>query len=134
MEASGQSVKRGHAPVAFRERSVPVKIVLAGVLPALVGAVAGVLLGVSSIAYLAIGLLAAVGSFLSGLEHENGWSGADRGFVAGAVYGTSLLLVHALVGTHATVALGSFPPALVVVTALVGMFLAAAGATGSDRA
>jgi hypothetical protein len=32
---------------------------------------------------------------------------------------------------HATVALGSFPPALVVVTALVGMFLAAAGATRS---
>jgi len=119
------------SPVPFRDRSRPVQLLLAGVLPSLIGAVAGILLGVSSIAYLAIGLLAAVGSFLSGLEHENGWSGADRGFVAGVVYGTSLLLVHALVGTHATVTLGSFPPALVVITALVGMFLAAAGATRS---
>jgi hypothetical protein len=130
MDAPAHSVgARRHSPVPFRERSRPVQILLAGVLPALIGALAGFLLGVSSIAYLAVGLVAAVGSFLSGLEHENGWSGADRGFVAGAVYGTSLLLVHALVGTHAKVALGSFPPGLVVITALVGMFLAAAGAT-----
>jgi hypothetical protein len=117
------------SPVPFRDRSRPVQILLAVVLPAVIGAVAGILLGVSSIAYLAVGLLAAVGAFASGFEHENGWGGADRGFVAGAVYGTSLLLVHALVGTHATVALGSFPPGLVVITALVGMFLTAAGAT-----
>jgi hypothetical protein len=129
MEASAPPVRSRHAPVPFRERSLPVKIVLVVVLPAIIGAVAGILLGVSSIAYLVVALLAAVGSFLSGLEHEDGWSGADRGFVAGVVYGTVLLLVHALVGTHAKVALGSFPPALVVVTALVGMLLAAAGAT-----
>jgi hypothetical protein len=129
MDAPAHSVGDRRSPVPFRERSRPVQILLAGVLPALIGALAGILLGVSSIAYLAVGLLAAVGSFLSGLEHEDTWSAADRGFVAGAVYGTSLLLVHALVGTHATVALGSFPPGLVVITALVGMFLAAAGAT-----
>jgi len=117
------------SPPLFRDRSRPVQVLLGGVVPAAVGALAGVLLGVSAVAYLAVGLLAAVGSFLSGLEHRDGWGGADRGFVAGAIYGTSLLLVHALVGTHATVALGSFPPGLVVVTALVGMFLAAAGAT-----
>lgn len=129
MDAPAHSVEGRRSPVPFRDRSRPVQILLAGVLPALIGALAGILLGVSSIAYLAVGSLAAVGSFLSGLEHEDAWSGADRGFVAGAVYGTSLLLVHALVGTHATVALGSFPPGLVVITALVGMFLAAAGAT-----
>lgn len=131
MDVPAQPATTRHAPVPFRERSVAAKVVLAGVLPAVIGAVAGILLGVSSVAYLAVGLVAAVGSFVSGLEHENGWSGADRGFVAGAVYGTSLLLVHALVGTHAKVALGSFPPGLVVVTALVGMFLAAAGAVRS---
>jgi hypothetical protein len=122
-----------HAPPLFRDRSRPVQILLGGVIPALVGAVAGVLLGVSAIAYLAIGLLAAVGSFLSGFEHRGAWGGADRGFVAGAIYGIALLLVHALVGTHATVALGSFPPGLIVVTALVGMLLAAAGATREPR-
>ncbi|HEX4008706.1 MAG TPA: hypothetical protein VHX62_01785 [Solirubrobacteraceae bacterium] len=123
------SVTTRHAPPLFRDRSRPVQVLLGGVIPALVGAVAGVLLGISAIAYLAIGLLAAVGSFLSGFEHRDAWGGADRGFVAGAIYGIALLLVHALVGTHATVSLGSFQPGLIVVTALVGMFLAAAGAT-----
>jgi hypothetical protein len=131
MDATTEPISGRHAPVPFRDRSVAAKVVLAGVLPAALGAVAGILLGASSIAYAAIGLLAAVGSFVSGLEHDNAWSGADRGFVAGVVYGTALLLVHALVGTHAKVALGSFPPALVVVTGLVGMFLTAAGATRS---
>ena len=94
---------------------------------------AGVLLGVSTIAYVAIGVLAAVGSFVAGFEHEDAWSGADRGFIAGAVYGIALLIAHGLAGTHAKLSLGSFPPFLVVVTALVGMFLTAAGAIGEGR-
>jgi hypothetical protein len=110
-----------------------VKILLAGVIPALLGALAGVLLGVSTIAYVAIGLVAAVGSFMAGVEHEDAWSGADRGFIAGAVYGIALLVAHAVAGTHAKVALGSFPPFLVLITALVGMLLTAAGATRDAR-
>ncbi len=35
--------------------------------------------------------------------------------------------MHAIVGTHAAVSLGSFPPLQAVVTAIVGMFLAAGG-------
>ncbi len=54
--------------------------------------------------------------------------GADRGFFGGAFYGAALLIAHALAGTHAKVSLGSFPPLLAVVTAIIGMFLAAAGA------
>ena len=115
--------------VPFAERSRRTQVVLAGVLPAFLGVVAGILLGVSEVAYLIVGLLAAVGSFVAGFEHSSAWSGADRGFIAGFVYGVALLLAHAVAGTHATVALGSFPPALALVTALVGMFLCAAGAT-----
>jgi ABC-type branched-subunit amino acid transport system permease subunit len=114
-------------PPLFRDRSRPVQILLGGVIPALVGALAGILLGVSSGAYFAIGALAAVGAFLAGFEHRDGWGGADRGFISGAIYGTSLLVVHALVGTHAKVSLGSFPPFLVVITAIAGMFISAAG-------
>ena len=119
---------RGHV-VPFAERSPAARVVLVGVLPAVLGVVAGILLGVSSVAYLIVGLIAAVGSFVAGFEHPNGWAAADRGFIAGFVYGVALLLAHAVAGTHATVALGSFPPALALVTALVGMFLCAAGAT-----
>jgi hypothetical protein len=114
-------------PVLFRDRSRPVQIVLGGVVPAAVGAVAGILIGASTAAYWIVAVLAAVGSVLSGFEHQDGWGGADRGLVAGAIYGAALLIAHAIAGTHAKVSLGSFPPLLAVVTAIFGMLLAAAG-------
>jgi apolipoprotein N-acyltransferase len=114
-------------PVLFIDRPRPLQIILGGVIPAVIGVVAGVLLGVSSGAYYALGALAAVGAFVSGFEHRDGWGGADRGFFGGAIYGTALLLTHWLIGTHAKVSLGSFPPLLAVLTTIVGMLLAAAG-------
>ncbi len=116
-----------YEPELFRDRSRPVQIVSGGVVPAAIGALAGVLVGASAPAYWALGLIGAVGAFVSGFEHRDGWGGADRGFFGGAIYGTALLLVHALVGTHAKVSLGSFPPFLVVLTAIIGMLLAAGG-------
>jgi hypothetical protein len=115
------------SPTLFRDRSRPMQILLGGVIPALIGALAGIMLGVSSGAYYAVGAVAAVGAFLAGFEHRDGWGGADRGFIGGAIYGTALLVTHALVGTHAKVSLGGFPPLLVVLTALIGMFISAAG-------
>ncbi len=114
-------------PVLFRDRSLPAQILLGGVVPALLGGLAGVLIGVSSAAYWAVAVVAAIGGFLSGFEHRDGWGGADRGFFGGAIYGTALLVAHALAGTHAKVSLGSFPPFLAVITAIIGMLLAAAG-------
>ncbi len=116
-----------HTPPLFRDRSRPVQVLLGGVLPALFGAVAGILLGVSSGAYWAIGIVAGIGGFLAGFEHRDGWGGADRGMVGGAIYGASLLITHKLVGTHAKVSLGSFPPLLAVFTAIIGILLGAAG-------
>jgi hypothetical protein len=114
-------------PMLFRDRPRPVQIVLGGVIPAIAGGVAGVLIGTSSGAYWAWGALAAIGSIVGGFEHQDGWGGADRGLVAGAIYGIALLVVHAIVGTHAKVSLGGFPPFLVVITALAGMLLSALG-------
>jgi hypothetical protein len=125
-------------PPLFRDRSRPVQIVLGGVVPALIGALQGVLIGASSAAYWAVAVLAGVGAFLSGFEHRDGWGGADRGFFGGLFYGTALLVVHAIVGTQAKVSLGSFPPLLLVITAIFGMLLAAAGGriarAGRERA
>ncbi|MGH2868542.1 MAG: hypothetical protein ACRDNK_13375 [Solirubrobacteraceae bacterium] len=111
----------------FRDRSREAQIVLGGVVPAVVGAAAGILVGISSPAYWVIAILAGLGAFLSGFEHRDGWGGADRGFSGGLIYGIALLVAHAIAGTHAKVSLGSFPPLLAVVTAIVGMFLAAGG-------
>jgi hypothetical protein len=114
-------------PVLFRDRSRPVQILLGGVFPAAFGAGAGILIGVSSTWYWVIAIVAGAGGFLSGFEHQDGWGGADRGLVAGAIYGIALLVAHAIAGTHAKVSLGSFPPLLAVITAIIGMFLAGFG-------
>ena len=114
-------------PTLFRDRPRPAQIVLGGVVPAAAGGVAGVLIGVSSGAYWAYGALVAVGSIIAGFEHQDGWGGADRGLVAGFIYGIALLVLHALIGTHAKVSLGGFPPFLAVITAIAGMLLSALG-------
>ena len=119
--------RRWYAPVQFDDRSRPVQVVLGGLIPIALGALAGVLVGASAPAYWILGLFAGVGAFLSGFEHRGGWEAADRGFFGGVFYGVALLVVHSLVGTEAKVSLGSFPPLLAVVTAIVGMLLAAAG-------
>ena len=114
-------------PVLFRDRPRPVQILLGGVVPAVLGAAAGVLIGTSAAGYWAIAGAVTVGGFIAGFEHQDGWGGADRGLVGGAIYGTSLLIAHAIAGTTAKVSLGSFPPFLAVITAIIGMLLGAAG-------
>jgi hypothetical protein len=114
-------------PVLFRDRARPVQIVLGGVVPAALGVVAGILVGTSTGAYWALAAVVSIGGILAGLEHQDGWDGADRGLAGGAIYGTSLLIAHAIAGTHAKVSLGSFPPFLAVVTAIIGMLLGALG-------
>jgi hypothetical protein len=111
----------------FRERPRRAQVILGLVVPTLFGAVAGVLLGVSAAAYWAIGLVAAVGGVLAGFEHSDGWDGADRGLVGGALYGTGLLIAHAIAGTDAQVSLPGFAPILAIFTAIIGMLLGALG-------
>src|SRR4051794_23435302 len=73
----------------FRERPRSVQVVTGVVLPIVAGAIAGVLLGVSAAAYWAISLIAFAGGILGGFEHVDGWDGADRGLVGGALFGIS---------------------------------------------
>jgi hypothetical protein len=125
--ASTAAKRRIYAPVQFDDRSRPAQVVIGGLIPIAVGALAGILVGTSATAYWVLALLAGVGAFLSGFEHRGGWEAADRGFFGGVFYGVALLVVHKLVGTEAKVSLGSFPPLLAVITAIAGMLLAAAG-------
>jgi hypothetical protein len=109
------------------------RMVLAGVLPAAIGALAGVLLGVSSGAYWAVGAVAAIGGLLAGFEHPDLRSAAGRGAVAGAIYGAALLIAHAIAGTDAKVSLGSVPVLLIVITAIIGSALGVIGAAIARR-
>jgi hypothetical protein len=114
-------------PTLFRDRPRPVQIVLGGAVPLAFGAVVGIVLGVSAGAYWALSVLAGLGAVLAGFEHLDGWGGADRGLVGGAVFGVGVLVAHAIAGTDAKVSLGGFPPLLIVIDAIFGMFLSALG-------
>jgi hypothetical protein len=116
-----------HPPPLFRDRPRSIQILLSGVVPLIFGAVVGVLIGISAGAYWALVVLAGVGAVAAGSEHQDGWGGADRGLVGGAIFGAGVLIAHAIAGTHAMVSLGSFPPLLVVIDAIAGMFLGALG-------
>jgi hypothetical protein len=116
-----------HEPTLLRDRSRPVQIALGGAVPLVFGAVVGILIGVSAGAYWALAVLAGLGAVIAGFEHQDGWGGADRGLVGGALFGLGILLAHAIAGTHAKVSLGGFPPLLIVIDAVFGMLLGALG-------
>jgi len=117
----------GEPPPLFRYRPQNQQILLGGVVPFVVGVVVGLVLGVSATTYWVLAGVAGLGAVLAGFEHPDGWGGADRGLVGGAIYALGLLLAHYISGVHAKVSLGSFPPFLIVVSAIVGMLLGAVG-------
>jgi hypothetical protein len=123
------------SPTPLSERSPKARFALAVAVPFVFGAVVGVFLGISTGAYWALSALAALGGVLAGFEHPDWRSGARRVALGGALYGLGLLLAHAVAGTDAKVSLGSFPPLLIVIDALIGGMLGALGGRlGSGRA
>lgn len=114
-------------PILLRNRPRQAQIGLAIVVPFIVGAIVGVALGISAGAYWALSALAAVGGVLVGLEHRDWRGGARRGILGGALFALGLLIAHAIAGTDAKVSLGSFPPLLIVIDAIIGMLLGALG-------
>jgi hypothetical protein len=114
-------------PVLLRDRPRQVQIVLAVIVPFAFGAVAGVMLGISTGAYLALLALATAGGVLVGFEHQDWRDGARRGILGGAMFALGLLLAHAVAGSDAKVSLGSFPPLLIVIDVIVGMLLGMLG-------
>jgi hypothetical protein len=61
-----------YQPTLFRDRDRPAQIVLGGVVPAIAGAIAGVLVGVSSSAYWGYAAFIAIASVIAGFEHLDG--------------------------------------------------------------
>jgi hypothetical protein len=120
--------------IPFNDRSREVQVLLAVIIPFIFGAVVGVILGISAPVYWILSLLAAIGAVLAGLEHPDARSAALRGLVIGIVYGVAVLLAHTVAGTHAKVSLGSFPPLVIVIDAVIGAILSAlGGAFGRHR-
>jgi len=106
--------------------------VTALIVPAIFGSVVGLVLGASATWYWGLQAVAAVGGVLAGMEHRDGADGADRGVFGGLIFGTFLLLAHAISGADAKANLGQWPGALIVFAGIAGALLGALG--GSLRA
>jgi len=118
---------RAAMPVLLRSREVPLQVVLAVVVPAAAGALAGWLLGVNEIAYIVISILALAGGYGAGLEHAGAGEGAIRGVLGGSLFGAVLLGVHHATGEEPTAELPHPEVVLVVITALIGTVMGALG-------
>src|SRR5438270_10769115 len=112
----------------LRTRPIGGQSLLAGLVPALFGALCGWLRGVNKIAYsVCAGGRAVVGGFLAGLDHDGGREGALRGLVGGAIFGGFILILHEATGKAPKVKLPHPAIGLLVVTILGGVILGAMG-------
>jgi hypothetical protein len=102
------------------------------VLPSLFGAICGVLLGISAGLYTVLTLLGILGGIAAGYDHATASEGALRGIAGGALFGTFILLAHAIAGAHAKAKLPEPHIVLPIATTLISIALGAIG--GAVRA
>jgi hypothetical protein len=114
------------------ENPRPVQVILVGIVPAVFGAITGILLGVSEPVYLVLSLLGVLGGFAAGFDHVGARSGAQRGVLAGFLFGASILVAHELSGMDAEAHLPEPAIVLVAITTVLGAAFAAVG--GAMRA
>jgi thiol:disulfide interchange protein len=118
--------------LAERHSGEQVFIVL--VLPALFGAICGVLLGISAGIYTVLTLLGILGGIVAGYDHATASEGALRGIAGGSLFGTFIRLAHAVAGTHAKAKLPEPHVVLPVATTLIAIALGAIGGAIRARA
>ena len=114
------------------ERPVGEQIFIVIVLPATFGAICGVLLGISGAVYTVLTLLAILGGIGAGYDHPTPREGALRGIAGGALFGTFILLAHAITGEDAQAKLPEPHILLPIATTLISIPLGAIG--GAIRA
>ena len=111
----------------LNERPAGEQIFIVLVLPALFGAICGVLLGISAGVYTVLTLLGILGGIGAGYDHATPGEGALRGVAGGALFGTFILLAHAITGEDAEVDLPDPHILLPVATTLISIPLGAIG-------
>jgi hypothetical protein len=121
-------------PPRLSEHPPAVRVLLAGVVPAVYGALTGWLLGVSEPVYLVLSVLGILGGIGAGFDHLGAAAGAKRGLLAGALFGGFILIGHELHGEEAKAELPEPAILLVVVTTVLGVAFAAWGGRLRARA
>jgi len=109
------------------ERPAGEQIFIVLVLPSIFGAICGVLLGMSAGVYTVLTLLGILGGIAAGYDHPTASEGAIRGIAGGALFGTFILLAHAISGEHAKAKLPEPHILLPIATAVISVGLGAIG-------
>lgn len=120
-------------PHLLRERPVGLQIVLAGIVPALFGAVTGWALGVNETAYIVLSVLGIGGGYLAGMEHRGAGEGAIRGVIGGALFGSFILITAEVLDKEHKAHLPEPEILLVVITTAFGVGLGALGGRARVR-
>src|SRR5436190_12592542 len=114
-------------PELLRQRPVVAQVLLPTVVPAAFGALCGLLVGISAVAYTILTILAIAGGYFAGFEHRGWKEGAIRGLVGGALFGAFILIVHNATGKAPKPSLPDPKIILVVLTTTFGVVLGALG-------
>ena len=114
-------------PPLLASRPQGLQVLIAVVLPAVFGLLVGILLGVSAGAYTILSLLGILGGIGAGYDHADMLEGAGRGLAGGMLFGTFILLGHALEGSKAKTDLPSPHVVLPIATTIFGIILGAIG-------
>ena len=122
----GTSAARWPPPL-MADNPRPVQVILVGVVPAVFGAITGIVLGISEPVYLVLSILGVLGGVAAGFDHVGARSGALRGLLAGFLFGAFILLAHEVSGQEAEAHLPEPAIVLVVVTTLLGGAFGALG-------
>lgn len=121
------------APPLLAEHPPSVRFLLAIAVPAVYGAVTGYLLGVSEPVYLVMSILGVLGGVGGGFDHLGARAGAQRGLVAGVLFGGFILIAHEIHGEEATAHLPDPAILLVLLTTVLGVALGAVGGRLRER-
>jgi hypothetical protein len=114
-------------PPFLDERPWPVQVFLAGIVPAGFGFLCGWILDSSGTVYLALQLVAAIGGYLAGFDHDLTRHALLRGVVGGLLFGGFILIGHHVAGGEDHGLIPDQELVLVVVTALLGALLGMLG-------
>jgi hypothetical protein len=114
--------------MAFGDLPRAVQVQLAAIGPLLFGLVCGFVLALDAAGYWALTALSVVGGVAGGTEHRAVRTAALRGLIAGACFGLGVVVADGASGRPALAPVPSPTGLLVVISAVAGALLAAAGA------
>ena len=112
---------------SFSDLPPAVRVQLAGIGPLLFGGVVGLMLGESATGYWILTGVSLPGGIAGGLEHRTARGAAARGAVAGGLFGTGIVVAHAVSGDGTRATVPSPLVLLIVIAAIGGTFLASVG-------